>query len=54
MLIWFCPEGPMIKYGGNGAVWINDLNPELETCWRMSRWECLVVGLRFALSAVSK
>jgi hypothetical protein len=54
MLIYLRNEGPMIKYGGNGAVWINDLNPELETCWRMSRWERLVVGLRFALSALHR
>lgn len=48
--LYFDQTGPMLRYG-NGLLHVADLNPEVETRWRMSRWEMFVCGLRFALAA---
>jgi hypothetical protein len=50
MTIYWKQSGPLIKYDG-AFLHVEDLNPELKTRWRMSRWEMLRTGLRFMLAA---
>ena len=49
-LFWH-PAGPLVKYG-DGLLYIEDLNPQIETRWRMSRLEMLRLGLRCLIVAV--
>lgn len=44
--------GPLVRYDGD-LLYIDDLNPQVETRWRMSRsemfrfgWRCIVAALR--------
>jgi len=46
MTLFWKGEGPLLKYN-QGILYIEDLNPELKTKWRMSRWEMIKVGLQF-------
>jgi hypothetical protein len=50
-LFWH-PAGPLVKYG-DGILYIEDLNPQIETRWRMSRAEMFRLGWRFILAALS-
>jgi hypothetical protein len=50
MTIYWDKTGPAIRYDGSLLV-IEDLNPEMRTQWRMSRWEMLRTGWRFILAA---
>ena len=50
-LFWH-PAGPLVKYG-DGTLYIEDLNPQIKTQWRMSRaemfrlgWGCIVTAFR--------
>ena len=52
MTLYFKHTGPLITFK-DGMLRIADLNPEIETQWRMSRgemcrlgWLCLVAALR--------
>ena len=38
MTIFFDHTGPLVRYDGE-FLNIEDLNPQIETRWRMSRWE---------------
>lgn len=49
-LLFFAHEGPMIHYE-KGILYIQDLNPEIKTQWRMSRKEMVVFGWNCILSA---
>lgn len=49
--LFFKHTGPMLRYGG-GVLYIDDLNPEIATKWRMSRMEMLRVGLKFMAAAI--
>lgn len=49
--IYFDQTGPMIRFDGE-TLHVADLNPEIETRWRMTRWEMFVCGLRFIAAAV--
>jgi len=51
MTLFWDHTGPLLKYQ-NDLLWVKDLNPEIETCWRMSRRERLLTGLRFIFSAL--
>ena len=46
MTLFWNEAGPLLKYE-KGILHIEDLNPELKTKWRMSRWEMIKVGLQF-------
>jgi hypothetical protein len=48
--IYWHQTGPAIRYDGSLLV-IEDLNPELRTQWRMSRWEMVRTGWRFIWAA---
>ena len=43
--------GPLVRYDGE-LLHISDLNPEIETRWRMSRLEMLRFGIRAAWAAI--
>lgn len=49
--IWWCPEGPLLKYEPATFV-IEDLNPDVKITWRMSRFELFKIGLRCILIAI--
>lgn len=44
--------GPLIRYSG-GTLHIEDLNPEVKTQWRMSRWEMFALGCRCIRAALA-
>lgn len=44
------PAGPLVTY--DGLFRVHDLNPEVYTHWRMSRWELFVFGLRAIAAAI--
>ena len=46
------PAGPRVTYGLHLLV-IEDLNPQLRTQWRMTRWEMFVFGLKAIWAAGS-
>ena len=50
MTLLFRNWGPMMHYH-NGLLKVSDLNPEIETQWRMSRWEMLALGWRCLVAA---
>jgi len=51
MTLFWHAAGPLMKYN-DGILRIEDLNPEIKTQWRMSRWERFRTGWRFMLSAL--
>jgi hypothetical protein len=54
MTILFCdPTGPKLSYDGS-VLNVSDLNPQIETRWRMSRWDMLKLGLRCIKAAALK
>jgi hypothetical protein len=50
--LYFHPTGPLLKYNG-GTLYVQDLNPEINTHWRMSRQEMFWLGVRCFFAAVS-
>lgn len=50
MTIFWANWGPLLRFE-NGALRIEDLNPEIKTKWRLTRLERLRIGVRFILSA---
>ncbi len=51
MTIFWANWGPLLRYQ-QGFLDIEDLNPEIKTRWRMSRWEMIKVGFRFMVAAL--
>lgn len=51
MTLYFHKTGPLIRYA-NGSLQVADLNPEVETSWRMSRWEMLAFGWRCIIASL--
>jgi hypothetical protein len=54
MTLFWHPSGPLVRYA-SGILEIEDLNPERQLRWRMSRmemarlgWKCLVAAVRRA------
>lgn len=43
--------GPLVRYE-DGLLKIDDLNPEVKTKWRMSRWEMVKFAARSLWSAI--
>ena len=52
MTLFWHPSGPLMEYD-YGILNIEDLNPEMKTSWRMSRWEMLTLGWRCFVAAIS-
>lgn len=53
MTLHFDPAGPMMRYEF-GFLDIDDLNPEVQLRWQMSRWEMIRLGLRCIGSALRR
>lgn len=53
MTLFFQHSGPLLRYV-DGILYIEDLNPELKTKWRMSRLEMIQVGLKFILAGARR
>lgn len=51
MNIYADSTGPLVHYG-DGVLHIEDLNPQVETRWRMSRWEMVKFGFKAIFAAV--
>lgn len=49
--ILFTNWGPLVTYDGE-TVHVADINPEIETRWRLSRWEVFVFGFKAMFAAV--
>ena len=45
MILFFDASGPLLKFSDR-TLYIEDLNLEMKTKWRMSRWEIIKLGLR--------
>jgi hypothetical protein len=52
MTLFWHPTGPLLRYEA-GLLHVEDLNPHVQTKWRMSRWAmaklawcCLLAALR--------
>lgn len=51
MTIFWHPTGPLLRYE-NGALSIEDLNPETKLRWRLTRMERLKIGFRFLIASL--
>lgn len=49
--LFFDHSGPLMQYQP-GLLKIADLNPEMQTQWKLSRWELFVLGLKCLWAAV--
>lgn len=45
MILFLDPTGPRLTYT-EGVLYVSDLNPQVETRWRMSRWDMIKLGWR--------
>lgn len=43
MTLFWHPTGPKVSYR-DGMLHVSDLNPQVDTQWRMSRWEMVKLG----------
>lgn len=50
MTLYFHNTGPLVRYE-DGLLHIEDLNPEMSTCWRMTRWEMVKLGFKSIFAA---
>lgn len=48
--LFFDFSGPLVEYS-DGMLRVEDLNPHVQTQWRMSRWDLFKFGLRALLVA---
>lgn len=53
MTLFWHETGPLIRYR-DGLLHVEDLNPEVKTQWRMSRWEMLRLGWRCIRAAITR
>jgi hypothetical protein len=53
MVLFMHPSGPLLAYR-HGFLDVHDLNPQVETRWRMSRWEIFTLGLRCMAAAMRR
>ena len=51
MVLFMDHSGPLLAYR-HGFLDVQDLNPELETRWRMSRWEMFKLGWRCLIASI--
>lgn len=49
--LYFDNTGPLVRYDGE-MLFISDLNPEIETRWRMGRTEMFLFGVRAIVAAL--
>jgi len=53
MTLYMHATGPLLIYE-LGTLHIHDLNPEIETQWRMSRMEMIRLGWRCVVAALRR
>lgn len=53
MILFWHPAGPLLMYV-NGVLHVEDLNQQVQTCWRMSRVEMFKLGWRCLIAAVRR
>jgi hypothetical protein len=53
MTLFIDPTGPKLTYE-NGMLHVADLNPQIETRWRMTRWDMFKLGWRCIKAAALK
>lgn len=51
MFLFWQKTGPAIHFDGE-FLHVEDLNPQVETEWRMSRWEVMMMGFRAIYAAI--
>ncbi|MEY9179692.1 hypothetical protein [Bradyrhizobium sp. USDA 313] len=51
--LFFDQAGPMLSYE-HGFLRIQDLNPEVQAQWRMTRWEMFKLGMRCLLASLTR
>jgi hypothetical protein len=51
MTLFWNQTGPLLRYS-DGMLYVEDLNPEVKTSWRMSRKEMLKLGYRCIIAAL--
>lgn len=49
--IYWNETGPLVQYDGS-LIHIEDLNPHVQTKWRMSRWEMFSFGVRAIVASL--
>jgi hypothetical protein len=45
-VLFFVPDGPLLTYSRDGVLRIDDLNPQKNLTFRMSRGELVRLGIR--------
>jgi len=50
MTLFWDKTGPLMNFS-KGILRVEDLNPQVSTKWRMTRFEMLKTGLRFIIAA---
>jgi len=50
--IFWNETGPSIQFDGE-FLHVEDLNPHIQTKWRMSRWELFSLGMRAIAAALT-
>lgn len=53
MTLYWDATGLQLRYE-NGVLTVEDLNPQLQTRWRMSRKEIFILGCRCLLAAMRR
>lgn len=51
-ILYMHPTGPMMRVDSEHVLHIEDLNPEIRTRWKMSRWELLALGWNMMMAAI--
>lgn len=51
--LYWHQTGPLLAYG-EGTLLVSDLNPHVETKWRMTRGEMFLLGWRCIVAAVTR
>ena len=48
--IFWHSTGPLLRYG-DGTLYIEDLNPQITTQWKLGRWRAIVIAFRLIKAA---
>lgn len=52
MTLFWHETGPLLRYR-DGTLEVEDLNPQVQTRWSMSRSEMFMTGIKFILAALT-
>lgn len=51
MTLYWHNVGPLLRYQ-HGMLQVEDLNPEVRTQWRMTRWDMVKLGWRCIVASL--